>query len=399
MRHLEFADQAVERARLLERVQVLALDVLDQRHRDRGVVRHAADDRRDLVQAGHLRGSPATLAGDDLVARRFAGVPSGQRSHDDRLHDALRANRIGELLQALRAHVDAGLVAAALQQVDGQVRELVVARRGGARLAGVAICIQQRRRAEQGFEDPDRDWGFVGMLAVPQERADSSDPGSLTATRPAVGGARPNGTSGSAGGGSSFLAPDHLARQREVGERAARVLVVVEHGLAEARRLGEPHVARDDGVETPCRRSASRSCAETSFDRLFRGSNIVRRMPSSSSAGFTLPGSARRCSAAREALERVVLALHRHRARVGRDERIEREQVERRRTVDQDDVVELTHRLQRVPQPHFAADLREELNLGGDQVLVGRQQREAAWVDRQSAASASASPSSTSVIE
>ena len=45
VRHLEFADQAVEGARFLERIQVLALDVLDQRHRDRGFVGHAAESR------------------------------------------------------------------------------------------------------------------------------------------------------------------------------------------------------------------------------------------------------------------------------------------------------------------------------------------------------------------
>src|SRR6185436_20283995 len=45
-----------------------------------------------------------------------------------------------------------------------------------------------------------------------------------------------------------FLA-QHLAGQREVGERAARVLVVLDHGLAERRGLGEPHVARHDGAE------------------------------------------------------------------------------------------------------------------------------------------------------
>ena len=81
MRHVEFGDQAIQRARFFERIQILALDVLDQRHRDRGFIGHAAHDRRNLVQARELRGAPAALAGDDFVARvaRALGPsPSGR---------------------------------------------------------------------------------------------------------------------------------------------------------------------------------------------------------------------------------------------------------------------------------------------------------------------------------
>src|SRR5690606_7569984 len=132
--HVELLDQALQRARLLERVQVLALDVLDQGHRDRGLVRDVADDGRHDLEARHLRGPPAPLAGDDLVADLAAAV--AQRPHDDRLHDALRADRLGELGQGLLAHVDARLVLAALQQVDRQLPERVLGAAG--RLAGPA---------------------------------------------------------------------------------------------------------------------------------------------------------------------------------------------------------------------------------------------------------------------
>ena len=46
----ELADEALERARLLQRIQVLALDVLDERHGDGGLVGNVADDGRDLTQ-------------------------------------------------------------------------------------------------------------------------------------------------------------------------------------------------------------------------------------------------------------------------------------------------------------------------------------------------------------
>jgi hypothetical protein len=52
-------DQALQALRFFQRVQVLALDVLDQRHRRGGFVGHVAHQHRHAVQAGQLapRGS------------------------------------------------------------------------------------------------------------------------------------------------------------------------------------------------------------------------------------------------------------------------------------------------------------------------------------------------------
>ena len=66
MRELEFVDESIERARLFQRVEILALDVLDERHRDGRFVRNVAHDRRNLVQARELRArqrrSPAMIS-------------------------------------------------------------------------------------------------------------------------------------------------------------------------------------------------------------------------------------------------------------------------------------------------------------------------------------------------
>ena len=71
----------LQAARLLERVEVLALDVLDQRHRRRGLVGHVAHQHRHVVEAGEPGGADAPLAGDDLVAlRRRARLASGRTS-------------------------------------------------------------------------------------------------------------------------------------------------------------------------------------------------------------------------------------------------------------------------------------------------------------------------------
>ena len=74
VRHAEFVGQAVQAARLLERVQVLALDVLDQRHRRRGFVGDVAHQHRHRVEAGQAGGAEAPLAGDDLEAACAVGA-------------------------------------------------------------------------------------------------------------------------------------------------------------------------------------------------------------------------------------------------------------------------------------------------------------------------------------
>ena len=81
-REAELLDEQRAGARLLDRVEVLAGHVLDQRELERLGVAVRAHDRGDPVEPGHLRRAPAPLAGDQLVraARRRAGrAPAGAR--------------------------------------------------------------------------------------------------------------------------------------------------------------------------------------------------------------------------------------------------------------------------------------------------------------------------------
>ena len=64
----EFVDQPREAVRLLERIQILALDVLDQRQRERRLIGHRLHERRHSFESRALRRAPAALAGDDLEA-------------------------------------------------------------------------------------------------------------------------------------------------------------------------------------------------------------------------------------------------------------------------------------------------------------------------------------------
>ena len=160
MGDLEFPDQAVEGARLFHRVEVLALYVLDQRHRDGALIRHPSDHRRDVGKPGQLRGPPTTLARDDLVT--LTGRPGSRwrdtghldGSYHDRLHHALRLDRLGERLEGLGPHVDAGLVTTPLQHIERQARQFLL---GGERDIGCDTGRSGRwtggaRLTEQGFE-------------------------------------------------------------------------------------------------------------------------------------------------------------------------------------------------------------------------------------------------------
>ena len=62
VRHVEFFDQPLQCACLFNRVQILALDVLDQRESETRFVRDLANNGRDLSQARLLGSAPAPLA-------------------------------------------------------------------------------------------------------------------------------------------------------------------------------------------------------------------------------------------------------------------------------------------------------------------------------------------------
>ena len=69
-----------------------------------------------------------------------------------------------------------------------------------------------------------------------------------------------------------------------------------------------------------------------------------------------------------EPAQREVLALHRHDHAVGRDERVDRQQAERRRRVDEDVVVAVAHLDERLLERALAADQRGQRELGAGEV-------------------------------
>ena len=70
----ELLDQARKGTRLFQRIQVLALDVFDERHGEGGLVRHVADDHRYLGEAGHLGREEIDIIEPALAQLRAEGL-------------------------------------------------------------------------------------------------------------------------------------------------------------------------------------------------------------------------------------------------------------------------------------------------------------------------------------
>src|SRR5690606_23352076 len=122
VRVAELVDQAPYTLCLLERIEVLALDVLDQGERERRLVVGLAHDDRYFIQFGDARRPEAPLARDDLVAARPAVARlDGQGPDHDGLHHAVLADRSREFLDRAFVHPGAGLVAPGLQAPERQV--------------------------------------------------------------------------------------------------------------------------------------------------------------------------------------------------------------------------------------------------------------------------------------
>ena len=76
--------------------------------------------------------APAALAGDQLVP---AGLP---RPHDDRLHEPLRANRVGQRARRLVVEALPRLARVRVDRLDGKVRQLRLTRAADEHLQAAA---------------------------------------------------------------------------------------------------------------------------------------------------------------------------------------------------------------------------------------------------------------------
>ena len=100
--------QALQALSLLQRIEVLALDVFNERHGCGSLVGHIPHQHRNRLQTGQTRGAKAPFASNDLV---FASVVAlGELPHQNGLHDALRLDGLGQLVQRPFVHARSRLV-------------------------------------------------------------------------------------------------------------------------------------------------------------------------------------------------------------------------------------------------------------------------------------------------
>src|SRR5207253_4097002 len=117
-------DQALVRLRLLDRVEVLALDVLDQRDLERLVVGDLANHHGQLTQPRLLRRPPSALAGDEHV-------PVAVPSDDQGQQHSLAADGLRQLLDMPLVEMASRLRAVRTDLLDAEVHH-ALALRGGA---------------------------------------------------------------------------------------------------------------------------------------------------------------------------------------------------------------------------------------------------------------------------
>ena len=86
MRQSEFIKQALNTCRLLDRIEILALDIFDKPHCQRRFIRHAPNHCGHLGQTRKLSGSPAAFTCDQFVSA------TGCFPHQQRLNDPLGGN-------------------------------------------------------------------------------------------------------------------------------------------------------------------------------------------------------------------------------------------------------------------------------------------------------------------
>ena len=99
---MKIPGEPLECARFFDRVQILALKILDERELEHILVACLAHDHRRVLQSYALRRTPAPLASDEFEV--FA-----RTTDDQRLDDSLFADALGEFLQIFIAEFRARL--------------------------------------------------------------------------------------------------------------------------------------------------------------------------------------------------------------------------------------------------------------------------------------------------
>src|ERR1051325_8523733 len=210
--------------------------------------------------------------------------------------------------------------------------------------------------------------GSTGVGAGVGSGCGSSVRPSFSACRCAASVARNSSASGPSRMLARLRAIEHLLRKLAVGLGGASAGVVFQNRGALHRRLGVANGFPDLRVED----QVAEILLED-LDRLARVQRAAvehgRQDPLDRDVRIqVLADHRKRVLELDEAAQREVLALHRDDDPVRRDERVDGQQPERRRRVDEDVVVAVLHRGERLLQGAFAADHARERELGPGEI-------------------------------
>ena len=121
LRELELLDELRVAEGFLDGVEVLALEVFDEREFHHRAVIGLADDDGNGLKTEELRGPPTALARDELKA-------IAARADDEWREDALRLDGIGQLAKRVRSEILARLEGARMHACDGDGADVLAGR-------------------------------------------------------------------------------------------------------------------------------------------------------------------------------------------------------------------------------------------------------------------------------
>src|SRR5260370_39008227 len=143
-------DQSCECERFFDRTQILARDILDQRHLQRRPIVQLANDDRNRFQTRRTRRTEPPLAGDQLVARPVDSVRSAASPHDQRFDNPLALNRAFEFLERLLVEMEPRLKRPSLHTANRRTNQMRD-RLNPAILSRTRIANQGIKSASQRF--------------------------------------------------------------------------------------------------------------------------------------------------------------------------------------------------------------------------------------------------------
>ena len=143
-----------ERLRLLQTIQILPLQVLDDRHLRRLLLRHSLHDRRDRRLPRQLRRPQPPLAQNQHIA------PVHSRTHHNRLQHSLHLDRPRQLLQQIVIKIRTSLMRITLDRIQRQLQHRQPLRRPSSRHR-LQIHHASLRRNRRLARAPDRSAGAL----------------------------------------------------------------------------------------------------------------------------------------------------------------------------------------------------------------------------------------------